>query len=165
MSRRGGMPPCPYLTVKPCACGKDPAVKNVRCSQDRVSCGQSCGEILSCGFHKCQKLCHRPGECDSCNQVCGKPKSICKHSCTATCHAPTKCPESDPCQAIVTQTCACGHLQSRTSCGASNANPRSRELDQLKCNSECSVRQRNARLADALGIKPGRGTRKFMKMS
>nr|KIR87449.1 transcriptional repressor NF-X1 [Cryptococcus tetragattii IND107] len=131
-------PPCPYLTTKQCACGKDPAVKNVRCSQDRVSCGQPCGELLSCGFHKCQKLCHRPGECDSCNQVCGKPKSVCKHPCTAACHAPAKCPENDPCQAIVTQTCACGHLQSRTSCGASNAHPKSRELDQLKCNSECS---------------------------
>ncbi|WWD00950.1 hypothetical protein V866_007888 [Kwoniella sp. B9012] len=146
-------PPCPYLTDKPCACGKDPAVKNVRCSQDRVSCGQQCGELLGCGYHKCTKLCHRPGECESCTQVCGKPKRICKHPCTTTCHAPAKCPENDPCQALVTQSCACGHLQSRTSCGASTSNPRSREVEQLKCNSECAVRQRNARLADALGIK------------
>ncbi|RSH88401.1 FKBP12-associated protein [Apiotrichum porosum] len=54
---------------------------------------------------------------------------------------------------MVTQQCACGHLQSRTSCGASFTNPSSRETVQLKCNSECMVRQRNARLADALGIK------------
>ncbi|KAK8847697.1 hypothetical protein IAR55_005556 [Kwoniella newhampshirensis] len=146
-------PPCPYLTTKSCACGKDPSVKNVRCSQDRVSCGQPCGELLGCGYHKCNKLCHRPGDCESCSQVCGKPKRICKHPCTAICHAPAKCPESDPCQAIVTQSCACGNLQQRTSCGASSGNPRSREIEQLKCNSECAVRQRNARLADALGIK------------
>ncbi|WRT64459.1 uncharacterized protein IL334_001391 [Kwoniella shivajii] len=147
-------PPCPYLTDKPCACGKDPLVKHIRCSQDRVSCGQQCGELLGCGYHKCTKLCHRPGECESCNQICGKPKRICKHPCTATCHAPAKCPENDACQAIVTQSCACGHLQARTSCGASTVNPRSREVEQLRCNSECAVRQRNARLADALGIKP-----------
>ncbi|WVW78077.1 hypothetical protein I302_100028 [Kwoniella bestiolae CBS 10118] len=148
-------PPCPYLTDKPCACGKDPSVKNIRCSQDRVSCGQQCGQLLGCGYHKCTKLCHRsgPGECETCTQVCNKPKRICKHPCTSTCHAPAKCPENDPCQTIVTQQCACGHLLARTSCGASNTNPKSREVEQLKCNSECAVRQRNARLADALGIK------------
>ncbi|WVQ71133.1 hypothetical protein IAR50_000658 [Cryptococcus sp. DSM 104548] len=149
-------PPCPYLTEKSCACGKEQHVKNVRCSSDRVSCGQACGDLLSCGFHRCQKLCHKPGDCDPCTQMCGKPKSICKHSCTAACHAPKRCPENEPCQAIVTQTCACGNLLSRTSCGASTIKPKSREAEQLKCNSECAVRQRNARLADALGIKqPG----------
>ncbi|WWC86565.1 uncharacterized protein L201_001442 [Kwoniella dendrophila CBS 6074] len=146
-------PPCPYLANKPCACGKDPSVKHVRCSQDRVSCGQQCGELLGCGYHRCTKLCHRPGECETCTQVCSKPKRICKHPCTSTCHAPAKCPENDPCQAIITQSCACGYLQARNSCGASTTNPRSREIEQLKCNSECAVRQRNARLADALGIK------------
>ncbi|WVF69444.1 hypothetical protein IAT40_004221 [Kwoniella sp. CBS 6097] len=145
-------PPCPYLTNKSCACGKDPSVKNVRCSQDRVSCGQPCGRLLDCGYHKCTKLCHRP-ECETCTQVCGKPKRICKHACTSTCHAPFKCPEGEPCQTIVTQSCACGNLQSRTSCGSSTANPKSREVELLKCNSECAIRQRNARLADALGIK------------
>nr|ODN93271.1 hypothetical protein L203_00542 [Cryptococcus depauperatus CBS 7841] len=147
-------PPCPYLATKPCICGKEQNVKNVRCSQNRVACGQACGKVLQCGFHRCQQLCHQPGECDSCNQVCGKSRTICGHPCTAICHAPAKCPESEPCQAIVTQTCTCGNLQSRTSCGASLANPKSRELEQLKCNSECAVKQRNARLADALGIKP-----------
>jgi transcriptional repressor NF-X1 len=52
------------------------------------------------------------------------------------------------------QTCACGNLQSRTSCGAS-VSGQSRESTQLKCNSECAIKQRNARLADALGINQG----------
>lgn len=52
------------------------------------------------------------------------------------------------------QTCACGNLQSRTSCGASISG-QSRESTQLKCNSECAIKQRNARLADALGINQG----------
>ena len=147
-------PPCPFLTTKPCACGKDLAVKNIRCSQEKVSCGQSCGELLACGYHRCEKKCHRPGECGDCTQVCGKPKKICRHPCNAACHAPAKCPENDSCQAIITQSCSCGHLRSRTSCGASHSNPSSREAVVLKCNSECAVRQRNARLADALGIQP-----------
>ena len=148
-------PPCPYLTTRACACGKDQAVKNVRCSQsqDRVSCGQQCGILLPCGFHTCDKSCHRPGECEPCSQVCGKPKRICRHPCTSQCHAPAKCPETDPCQYLITQSCACGNLQSRTSCGASITTV-SREANQLKCNSECAIKQRNARLADALGINP-----------
>lgn len=145
-------PPCPFLKSKPCACGKDPSVKNVRCSQEKVSCGQPCGNLLSCGYHRCQLSCHRPGECEDCHQTCNKPKKICRHPCTSACHAPTKCPENDPCQAIITQSCSCGHVQLRSSCGASNSNPTSRESVTLKCNSECAVRQRNARLADALGI-------------
>jgi transcriptional repressor NF-X1 len=74
------------------------------------------------------------------------------------CHAPAKCPENDPCQAIITMSCACGHVQQRTSCGASTNNTTSREKTVLKCNSECAIRQRNARLADALGIS-GNGPR------
>ena len=34
-------PPCPYLTTKKCACGKN-EVKNVRCSQEKVTCGVIC---------------------------------------------------------------------------------------------------------------------------
>ena len=36
-------PPCPYLATKQCACGKK-MVDNVRCSQDKVSCGTACGK-------------------------------------------------------------------------------------------------------------------------
>ncbi|KAL7419049.1 FKBP12-associated protein [Cryptotrichosporon argae] len=145
-------PPCPYLTTKPCACGKDPAVKHVRCSQMVVSCGKPCGALLPCGGHRCEKPCHALGECGDCHNACGKPKKTCGHACTAPCHAPRKCPEAEACQTVVTQACACGHLQARATCGATATSP-SRETAPLKCNSECIIRQRNARLADALGIK------------
>jgi hypothetical protein len=36
-------PPCPFLTSKTCACGKN-TVGNVKCSQERVSCGVVCGK-------------------------------------------------------------------------------------------------------------------------
>jgi transcriptional repressor NF-X1 len=77
-----------------------------------------------------------------------------KHACTSTCHAPSACPEDEPCMATIDQTCPCGHVRQRTTCGACTTNPVSREAVQLKCVSECAQRQRNARLAEALGIKP-----------
>jgi transcriptional repressor NF-X1 len=54
----------------------------------------------------------------------------------------------------VIQSCPCGHLQQRVTCGACTSNPVSKEQAQLKCVTECAQRQRNARLAEALGIKP-----------
>lgn len=39
----GACLPCPFLTEKVCACGKK-RVGNVRCSQERVSCGSVCGK-------------------------------------------------------------------------------------------------------------------------
>jgi hypothetical protein len=65
-------PPCPFLTSKQCACGKK-AVGNVRCSQEKVSCGISCGKLLACGFHKCTRLCHGDS-CGPCANTCGKPR-------------------------------------------------------------------------------------------
>ena len=38
-------PPCPFLTEKVCACGKN-RVGNVRCSQERVACGTVCGKCV-----------------------------------------------------------------------------------------------------------------------
>lgn len=38
-------PPCPSLTNKLCACGKK-TVNNVRCSQEKVSCGAKCGKSV-----------------------------------------------------------------------------------------------------------------------
>lgn len=47
--RSGPCPPCPFLTEKLCACGKK-RVGNVRCSQERVSCGSVCGKyVVGCG--------------------------------------------------------------------------------------------------------------------
>lgn len=39
-------PPCPFLTTKLCACGKK-TVDNVRCSQEKVSCGTTCGKWVN----------------------------------------------------------------------------------------------------------------------
>ncbi len=67
-------PPCVVLTEKLCACGKT-MVSNIRCSQEKVSCGKPCGRPLGCGFHPCEQLCHA-GACAPCTAICGKPRKL-----------------------------------------------------------------------------------------
>ncbi|KAI0305265.1 hypothetical protein B0F90DRAFT_1809057 [Multifurca ochricompacta] len=149
-------PPCVYLTEKPCACGKM-VIGNVRCSQEKVSCGKPCGRPLGCGFHLCEQLCHA-GACFSCTAICGKPRKLClptQHPCTQPCHAPSVCPEVEPCSAVITVLCACGRIQQAVLCGRSASNSAGREATLApRCTNECEIGKRNARLAEALGINP-----------
>ncbi|ELU44260.1 shuttle craft protein [Rhizoctonia solani AG-1 IA] len=136
-------PPCPHLTNRQCDCGKS-LVRNVRCSQERTSCGAPCGKPLDCGYHSCDRTCHI-GDCGSCAQVCGKPRKKCGHPCPVPCHAPSTCPSIDavPCPEVITVTCGCGRITQPAPCGASRI---------LKCQDACLVAKRNVRLAEALGI-------------
>ncbi|KAJ3552619.1 hypothetical protein NM688_g4054 [Phlebia brevispora] len=117
-------PPCPYLTTKLCACGKK-MVGNVRCSQERVSCGTTCESLPA------------------------------HHPCALPCHAPAACSEAEPCRTPITLTCPCGRIRQQVPCGRSTLNPGGLEGSQpLKCTNECLMAKRNARLAEALGINP-----------
>jgi transcriptional repressor NF-X1 len=136
-------------------CGSS-TVKNVRCSQNTVSCGKPCGKLLACGYHKCRKMCHLPGECEDCTQTCGKPKSLCGHPCQKKCHAPSKCSQDEPCAELVEATCPCGNIKQRARCGACTASPTSNGGQKLSCTPACAVAQRNAALADAFGISKDR---------
>ncbi|GAK66096.1 uncharacterized protein PAN0_011d4318 [Moesziomyces antarcticus] len=116
-----------------------------------------CDALLNCGFHRCQGICHIAGqECPPCAQTCGKPRRLCQHACQEKCHAPSSCPETEPCQAIITLQCACGNLQSRIKCGVSIHAPNKEKS--LKCNDSCMIAQRNAKLAEALGLNPSEKT-------
>lgn len=82
------------------------------------------------------------------------------HPCNKSCHAPSACPEIDPCSAIVTLSCPCGRIKRQVTCGRSLDYPTGRNLSsQPKCTSECQIAQRNARLAEALGIDASSPTR------
>ncbi|KAG2412531.1 hypothetical protein HFD88_010088 [Aspergillus terreus] len=157
-------PKCPYLTEKPCLCGKQ-VLKNQPCWLADARCGRVCGELLKCGSHTCQKDCHRPGECEDaskpCQQSCGKTKTMCGHPCTEPCHAPYPCPEKTPCAAMITVTCGCGRLRQQRRCGAAKAvtakgqvqqPQRAPALTPLTCDDECARLERNRSLASALGI-------------
>lgn len=80
-TRTGPCPPCAVTTLHRCFCGSQEIA--TRCSQlsskppstldgtlsgltNGISCGSTCGNTLSCGVHKCEKLCH-PGDCGACD--------------------------------------------------------------------------------------------------
>ncbi|BGP33688.1 FKBP12-associated protein [Rhodotorula toruloides] len=148
-------PPCPYLTVKRCACGKR-EVPNVRCATDekKVSCGMVCGKLLRCGGHRCRKSCHPPGECEAVDdQVCLKPRKHCGHPCPLPCHFPSACPADTSCPKLIPVHCACGHITQNARCGACDDKPEGNEGRLLKCTDACAVAKRNAQLAEALGVE------------
>lgn len=76
MCHPGPCPECIAMVAKPCGCGK--TTQQVKCSSDvELVCKEICDKFLSCGLHKCTKLCH-VGECDPCTIMlqqecyCGK---------------------------------------------------------------------------------------------
>ncbi|KAL8331647.1 hypothetical protein RB593_002184 [Gaeumannomyces tritici] len=152
-------PPCPFLVEKPCICGKQ-TLKNQPCWFEEARCGLPCGSTLKCGSHKCQRLCHRPGQCEDaevagshCSQPCGKTRTSCEHTCANQCHAPFPCKEDKPCQSKLFITCDCQNRKQEVRCLAT-ANDERPGREALKCDEECLKLQRNRRLADALKIDP-----------
>ncbi|KAF1845697.1 uncharacterized protein K460DRAFT_338163 [Cucurbitaria berberidis CBS 394.84] len=146
-------PKCAYLTTKTCLCGKN-VLKNQPCWFSEVRCGEVCGRTLRCGTHKCQKQCHRPGECEEpCTQACGKELSICSHSCMAPCHFPSLCKEEKPCQHKIFITCECQRIKQDAKCNASR-HGEGNNLKRLKCDDECARLERNHKLALALNVDP-----------
>ena len=149
-------PKCPFLTEKPCMCGKK-TLKNQQCWLADVRCGEICGKKLKCGSHLCRKQCHRPGECEdagrSCQQACGKSKKSCGHPCEEMCHAPSSCREDKPCQNKMLITCDCQHLKQEVKCNASKTGEGNSKKS-LKCDDECARLERNRKLALALNIDP-----------
>lgn len=82
------------------------------------------------------------------------------HPCTRACHAPSACPETEPCESLVTLTCPCNRIRQSIPCGqtityqhlTTGSSGHSHATVTPKCNNDCQVAKRNARLADALGI-------------
>jgi len=146
-------PKCAFLTAKPCLCGKS-VLKNQPCWLTEVRCGQVCGRTLKCGTHKCQKQCHRPGECEEpCTQACGKELSTCGHPCLAPCHFPQPCKEEKPCPHKIFVTCECQRIKQEAKCNASR-NGDGNQKKVLKCDEECARLERNRVLALALNVDP-----------
>ncbi|CBX90243.1 hypothetical protein LEMA_P063690.1 [Plenodomus lingam JN3] len=146
-------PKCAYLTTKTCLCGKS-VLKNQPCWLNEAHCGQVCGRTLKCGTHKCQKQCHRPGQCDeACTQSCGKELSACGHPCMAPCHFPRACKEEQPCSQKIFVTCECQRIKQEAKCGASKHGDGNLKRV-LKCDEECARLERNRKLALALNVDP-----------
>ncbi|EFP78159.2 uncharacterized protein PGTG_04115 [Puccinia graminis f. sp. tritici CRL 75-36-700-3] len=145
-------PPCPYLTEKACQCDKKKLVKNVRCSQPKVSCGTTCDNLLACGAHRCSRQCHSLGQCESCDRDCLKPRKHCGHGCQQKCHAPSACRTEEPCEATIEMQCECGRITQKIKCASCDSRPEGNQGRGLKCNDDCILAQRNLAVANALQI-------------
>ena len=53
--------------------------------------------------------------------------------------------------------CPCGRIKRQVPCGRSDSAPSGRSAMRPQCNSDCKIAQRNARLAEALGIDKNAG--------
>ncbi|XP_066579537.1 transcriptional repressor NF-X1 isoform X2 [Amia ocellicauda] len=177
-------PPCTYLTQKWCM-GNHEQRSNIPCHLTDISCGLMCNKELSCGMHKCRRICHR-GDCVTevkCKQPCSAVRPECGHPCGAQCHPGSACP-CTPCSAKVVLQCDCGRRKETMICvDASNSYQRitaiamasrlsdmqlgdsvdigqlitKKEIKQarLECDEECATLERNRRFAEALRIDQG----------
>ncbi|XP_059369674.1 transcriptional repressor NF-X1-like isoform X2 [Carassius carassius] len=173
-------PPCTYLTKKWCM-GNHEQRSNIPCHLQDISCGLACDKLLSCGSHRCKKICHR-GECQAegeCKQPCTHPRASCGHPCAAPCHPGTPCPPT-VCSAKVALQCDCGRRKETIPCtDAASSYQRYAAISvasklsdmqlgesvdigqltkkeqrkaRLDCDQECATLERNRRLAEALQI-------------
>lgn len=150
-------PKCVKLVVRPCDCGRHPAVPNVVCSQTRVLCGNVCRVAKLCG-HACGRVCSK--ECTrgehapslACQSVCKRIRRLCPHACPAKCHATKRGvnPECDVavCKEKVEVRCQCGRRREAAACGAS-ARSGSRIDLVLACDEECAQARRDKELMRA----------------
>ncbi|KAI8073956.1 hypothetical protein BC940DRAFT_249973 [Gongronella butleri] len=146
-------PPCPVLISRQCECGKT-ELKNIPCFRAAAHCGTVCGKPLACGQHQCQRTCHR-GDCvnddnNACTQRCQRMRDACGHPCLELCHGDDPCPQTNPCQARIKASCACGQHAMEIPCQSTAES--SGNSDTLQCNDFCAKIERNRRLAAALDI-------------
>nr|XP_009857509.1 zinc finger protein isoform X1 [Ciona intestinalis] len=129
---------CGQISEKSCICGKKSGMKP--CAEPLWSCGEVCGKQLACGFHHCEKVCHKDGECGDCPRAgvrtcpCGKKKLqgmactddviLCEDTCgkNLSCFGNHKCPrrchfgECGSCPLMAHKPCRCGKREKEVAC-------------------------------------------------
>ncbi|XP_020629848.1 NF-X1-type zinc finger protein NFXL1-like [Orbicella faveolata] len=131
----GGCLPCPKESIQSCLCGK--VTSKRPCASPEWQCEQVCDKVLSCGHHRCERLCHADncGDCPrtgerkcpcgqttlslpctedvpTCGGTCDKPLACGRHKCTQQCHTGS----CGVCRQVVTKTCRCGKREKNVLC-------------------------------------------------
>ncbi|GAX77723.1 hypothetical protein CEUSTIGMA_g5166.t1 [Chlamydomonas eustigma] len=133
----GDCPPCKKIGYFKCACSAEE--RQLSCGERLFQCGRVCGHALSCGHHKCDKICHA-GPCGSCvlegsracpcgktqfpdltcadkvptcSETCGRLLTCGVHKCEEKCHNGA-CPQT--CKSVVVKSCRCGKMQKEVLC-------------------------------------------------
>ncbi|KAL3512112.1 hypothetical protein ACH5RR_024829 [Cinchona calisaya] len=162
---------CEVLVNASCFCKKkievvlcgDMVVKGEIKPDDGVfSCSSICENILGCGNHVCNDICHPGpcGECDllpkkiktcccgktrlkedrkscldpisTCTQTCGKTLPCGVHHCKEMCHSGV----CAPCPVLVTQKCRCGSTSRTVECYKTTA-----ESEKFTCDKPCGQKK------------------------
>ncbi|KAG2458454.1 transcriptional repressor NF-X1 [Polypterus senegalus] len=174
-------PPCTYLTQKWCM-GNHEQRSNIPCHLSDISCGLTCNKKLPCGMHACKRICHKGEcmSEESCRQPCCIIRQECGHPCASPCHPQTPCPKTT-CSAKVELQCDCGRRRETMICSEAShtyqkiaaiamasrlsdmqlgdsveisqlITKKEKKQSRLQCDEECSLLERNRRLAEALNI-------------
>ncbi|GAB6023932.1 NF-X1-type zinc finger protein nfxl1 [Chamberlinius hualienensis] len=131
----GNCPTCVKRSVQPCFCGNRKEERN--CEAAAWQCEKACGKPLSCGFHKCEIICHsgKCGDCPktkirscpcgkqsctlpcnedipTCGDTCGKLLACKTHKCAQRCHFG----ECGACLQMRTRKCRCGQKEKSMPC-------------------------------------------------
>ncbi|XP_043229933.1 NF-X1-type zinc finger protein NFXL1-like [Amphibalanus amphitrite] len=96
----GECPPCPKTSRQPCNCGQKTELRP--CASPRWQCEKVCGRPLSCGHHRCERVCHS-GACGPCERA-GPRRCPCgRTELEAPCHQ-----DVPPCGDTCDKWLACG---------------------------------------------------------
>lgn len=131
----GDCSPCPRKSLQSCSCGSSTQLRE--CAQPVWHCDKVCNKQHSCGYHRCQQVCHKGGcgpcpssglrscpcgktshtlpctqEIPSCGDTCGKELSCGVHLCAERCHKGA-CPT---CLQFRVKRCRCGAREKETAC-------------------------------------------------
>mmetsp|Transcript_31318 Transcript_31318/g.30978 ORF Transcript_31318/g.30978 Transcript_31318/m.30978 type:complete len:726 (+) Transcript_31318:439-2616(+) len=153
---------CGVKNLRRCPCDKEEIL--VDCGVKEISCGNKCEKMLSCGNHKCQKICHEEycGDCEFLPSKvstcpCGKnsldllliePRSSCLDpipSCYMPCNKTLPCGHSckvschigkcPPCTLKQEVPCRCGLSQGFLTCSELTSGKT------LLCNKPCNTKK------------------------
>ncbi|KAL9973519.1 hypothetical protein ACROYT_G019988 [Oculina patagonica] len=127
--------PCPKQSIQSCLCGKSASKRP--CASPEWQCEQVCNKVLSCGHHRCERLCHADncGDCPrtgdrkcpcgqttvslpctedvpTCGSTCDKSLACGRHKCTQQCHTGS----CGVCRQLVTKSCRCGKREKNVLC-------------------------------------------------
>ncbi|KAJ8971889.1 hypothetical protein NQ314_000502 [Rhamnusium bicolor] len=164
----GNCSSCSEIIIQECYCGK--VGRKVSCSAEfsgstQYACEDICGKTLTCGNHKCQRICHE-GLCDTCIRdvniihtcPCGKtpleiPRTSCLDSipcCDKICGRSLKCGQPSlphkcrelchegicPCPLTTVVRCRCGHMDKELPCEKLTT-----KADDARCEKKCTKKR------------------------
>ena len=146
MCHMGPCPMCQEKVGQKCRCGG--SSRMVECGLVNYSdntpyiCKKVCGQVKSCGKHKCKRKCCEVGSRDPrhlCLLVCDKPLTCKLHICPEFCHLGF----CKPCKIFSTQpiTCACGESRKEPPimCGESPPFCPNKCSKELPCGHKCQI--------------------------